>query len=420
MIDASDGLPAHIAVLLNEKFDFSDSRAAMRKLKGMTRELKDQSTSTPVASKVSTSDGFKAVLSGGLDLFGGMGACQAPPCRIGYASQIARSIALMADEVIVGDSFFDEINSLKSRPTNNDIFPLLVDVMVLKKIQPLIEAGILKFSTPLHQFCLSCAKPFEERIDILTDQVLREIYSSLKIDRSGETATLDFTQVYSPGVLIHLDAHRINGVPDEQIIRESLKDCIRTTFFDAQSASSIGGSVFSNSPAGISALISDDRRSEESWNLQAFSAERAANLPWVSGLSIKQTLELRSAASAALPSLREFLARRLTSTPSSLNPLAWVDTVAELREQAATARAELEIATSRSASLKRSATGILGLCVSAVCLATEGPTTALGGLLGTLGLIHSMPAPDSNHSKEIKTRPGYVLVAAEEILKHAI
>lgn len=418
MIDASDGLPAHIAVLLNEKFDFSDSRAAVRKLKGMTRELKDQSTSTPVTSKVSTSDGFKAVLSGGLDLFGGLGACQAPPCRIGYASQIARSIALMADEVIVGDSFFEEINSLKSRPTNNDIFPLLVDVMVLKKIQPLIEAGILKFSTPLHQFCSSCAKPFEERIDNLTDQVLREISSSLTIDRSGEKPTLDFTQVYSPGVLIYLDSDRTSGITDEQIIRESLKDSIRTIFFDAQSASSIGGSVFSNSPAGISALISDDRRSENPLNLRAFSAERAAYLPWVSGLSIQQTLDLRSAASAALPSLREFLARRLVSTPSS-NPLAWVDTVAELREQAAIARSELEIATSRSAALKRSATGILGLCVSAVCLATESPSTALGGLLGTLGLIHSMPAPDSNHSKEIKTRPGYVLVAAEDILKHA-
>jgi len=419
MIDASAGVPAHIALLLNENFDFSDSRSAMRKLKGMTRDLKDQATSTIAVPESGDFHGFKAILSGGLDLFSGQGACQAPLCRLGYASQIARSIALMADQVVVGDSLFGEIRSLKSRPTNEDIFPLFVDLMVLKKIQPLVEAGIFRFSIPFHQICASCAEPFDERIDFLTDHILQEFNDSLKVDRSGESPTIDFSQVYSPGIHIYLSNDQIEDSSDKKIIRDILRESVRTTFFDARSASNLGGSVFSNSPAGISALISEDGRVQDSWDLRAFSAERAAHLPWISGLSIQQTLDLRSEAQSALPSLREFLARRLAQQATATGAFNWIDTVAELREQAAQTRAELQIAMSKSAAIKRNATGILGLCVSAVCLATESPGSALGGLLGTLGLIHTLPTANSPHTSEIKARPGYVLVAAEDILRHS-
>lgn len=422
MIDATPGVPPHIAMLLNEEFDLADGRRSMRKLKGMLRELKDQSQSASsfaLPIQINEFDGFKAVLSGGLDLFAGQGACQAVPCRVSYARQISRSIALMADQVVASDTFFDTINSLKSRPTIEEAFPLLCDLVVLKQVKPLIAAGLLKFSPPFSGLCSNCITSFDARIDQLTDRALREFGASLKVERDGDGHSIDFGAMYSPGIHVHLNDEFLRGKNDSEVIRSVLRESIKTIFLDAKSASWQGGSVFSNSNAGISALLSEDGRLLDSWDLRAFSAERSANLPWISGLTIEQTLNLRNEASSALPALREFMARRLSADPSSpFNP-HWRDTVSELREQAAQVRSELEISISRSSTIRRNATGILGLCVSAVCLGTQGGEAALGGLLSTLGLIHSLPAKDSLPTKQIKAKPGYVLVAAEDILRHA-
>ncbi|WP_447898448.1 hypothetical protein [Stenotrophomonas sepilia] len=418
MIDASPGIPPHIALLLNEKFEFSDHRSAARKLKGMLRELKDQAVVEDILSKKpneSDERNFNAILSGGLNLFAGEGACQALPCRVSYATQISRSIALMADTVTASDSIFEKIMRLRSRPRNDEIYPLLSDLIVLKTIYPLIEAGLFKLSPPFIGACSGCMKSFNEKIEEITDRAFLQLGKEIKVERSSNGTSMDFASVYTPAIHIYIDEEFAKSNRDDEIIRSVLRSSIRSIFLDAKSASWLKGSVFSNSNAGITALLSEDGRVLDSWDLRAFSADRAANLPWVSGLTVRQTLELRNEAKSALPALREFMARRLSSPDNSQQATNWADTVAELRDQAAQVRSELAIATSRSRSLQRNAIGILGLCVSAVCLATEGPGSAIGGLLGTLGLVHS----DSSPISEAKAKPGYVLVAAEDILHHA-
>ena len=83
MIDAGPGIPPHIALLLNEEFDFSDPRLVARKLRSMLRDLKDQaepSSFQPLDTLGENASEFRAVLSGGLDLFSNDGACQEFAC----------------------------------------------------------------------------------------------------------------------------------------------------------------------------------------------------------------------------------------------------------------------------------------------------------------------------------------------------
>lgn len=420
MIDPGPGLPPHVALLLNEDFDLTDPTLVVRRLRSMLRDLKNQVNICEIEPLPKVPIGnpeFRAVLSGGLDLFGKTGACQEVPCRIRYADQIARTVALMSDRVSAHDFFYERISALRSRPTNAELYGLAADTLVLKRVQPLIEAGILRFTSPFMPTCNSCVAEFERRIETLTEEAIARIGADMVIERTDNGGYVDLTAVYDPPIFMHFSTKFANSASDEEIRSVFLHEAVRSTVWDARTAAWTSGSVFSNSSVGVSALLSSDGAHFTSPELQAFAADRTAELPWVASLTIEQTLALRDAASLALPQLREFMARRLSGIGESDEPnRQWRQIVEELREQAAEVRSELEAATTRSPSLSRNSAGVLGLAVSAACLIGDGPISALGGLLGTLGLVHSM---DSRHSFEAKTRPGYVLVSARDILAHS-
>lgn len=420
MIDPGPGLPPHVALLLNEDFDLSDPTLVVRRLRSMLRDLKDQANISeiePLPEMPASSPEFRAVLSGGLDLFGMSGACQEVPCRVRYADQIARTVALMSDRVSAHDFFYERISALRSRPTNYELYGLAADTLVLKRVQPLIEAGILHFTSPFMPTCSSCVAEFERRIGVLTEEALERIGADLIVERTDRGGYVDLTAVYDPPLFMHFSSEFANSATDEDIRSTFLHEAVRSTIWDARTAAWTSGSVFSNSPIGISALLSAEGAHFTSPELLAFAADRTAELPWVASLTIEQTLSLRDAASLALPQLREFMARKLSGIGGADEPnRQWRQIVEELREQAAVVRSELDAATIRSPSLSRTSAGILGLTVSAACLIGDGPISALGGLLGTLGLVHSI---DDRQPFEARTKPGYVLVAARDILAHA-
>jgi hypothetical protein len=139
----------------------------------------------------------------------------------------------------------------------------------------------------------------------------------------------------------------------------------------------------------------------------------------VSGLDIEQTIQLRAEASQALPLFREFLASKLSARSKRDGEQNWEDCVAELRYQSEEVRSELKQVTARSGSLQRNAKGILGMGISVLGFAVEGPITALTTLLSTLGLLHGGPHLPPDSAMSATARPGFVLVAAQDILAHA-
>jgi hypothetical protein len=419
VIEPSPGVPAHIALLLNERFDFEDPAKVRKRLKSMARELRDQAeVSTPTFAGFSEKkpNELRVTLSGGLDLFSGKGACQEPACRIHYADQVARSIILMSDQVTMHDFFEEAFLELRSRPTNADIDEFVPDIYVLHQLKPLIGAGLVQFIPPYLPACSGCIAEFD-RSAAETAKIVQATFSEqFSVERTDEYAAIHSGALFDPEVVIRVPNAYSSHRGDQELIETFLWQVIRNVLWDARDAAFNEGALFSNSPIGLSSVLHQEGHRFTEGEFFAFAGQRAAELPWVRGLTVGQTLQLREEAGLALPSLRQFLASKLTGAGNDMAPQ---DYVLELREQAAQVRAELNAVTSKSPSIRRNSEGIVGLGISALSIASGQPIAALSTLLATLGLIH-VSTPDDTHANVLKTRPGYVLVAAENILNHAV
>lgn len=419
-IDAAPGVPSHIALLLNENFDLGRPDRVVKKLKEMAGELQDQAQSSQSASVADIATNpldTTIVLSGGLDLFSGVGACQAFECRLNYVDEVARSVVLMADKVTLHDYFEEFFLSIKRRPTKADVYPILSDFYVLQRLRPLIEAGLVKFLRTSLPICLSCIDEFDARVDAIADELVASFVGLVNVDRSGVHPVIDSGPLFEPSLMFTASKSGASGLSDTQLIRDVIREVVRVTIWDARDASFCDGVLFSNARIGLIGLLNADGRQSTPAAVRKFEAHGAANLPWVRGLTIEQTIQLRSEARNALPALRAMLGRRLKDAASqdgSLEP----DYIRELREQAVEVRNELELVTTRSSSFRRNVTGVVGLGIAAFGAAIDSPLAAAVGLMGTLNLLHQMPEPEHKKEDLLKRRPAYVLIAAQDILAH--
>jgi hypothetical protein len=93
--------------------------------------------------------------------------------------------------------------------------------------------------------------------------------------------------------------------------------------------------------------------------------------------------------------------------------------IAELREQAAEVRSELDAKRKSAGRFWKTTYGILGLGLSAYGVATDQVVAQISGLLNLIGLQMTHKAGHESEVATLKRRPGYVLVKAQEILAHA-
>jgi len=166
-------------------------------------------------------------------------------------------------------------------------------------------------------------------------------------------------------------------------------------------------------------LQCDGRLPNGQREFRAFEDSRAFDLPWVSELNPSQILQLREEASKAIPSLRELLARATTSDGSEPTDSSGASIISELRAQAEEVRAELSVKKTKSARYWRTAYGVLGLGISAYGVSTDQALAAMGGLLPIIQLLIEHRTTHESDTEKLKTRPGYVLVKAQDILAHA-
>lgn len=425
MLIARPGLPAHIAFLLNEPFPFDDLARTRKKLREILRELRDQAELacrnwSDIAK--GKSDRFVVVMNGGLDLFGQEGACFELRCRIANGEQIARSIALMADEVVMHDFVVEKILGMDAR-RNESIDSLLADVVLLKIMRPIIERGLIVFEAPVVPICSHCLIEIEQTINRVTTEMYFQFGSDMKVGKYNDgTKFVDTGPLYNPKVYLR-------GVPSkhknrDELIKHAIAACVRSTVFDLAIAAHLNGTIFSNSAVGMAAVLACEERFDSPAGLRALDGRRAGSLPWVRGLSIEQTLELRDEAHEALPELREFLASNLgaTQTTGDVRGTTEADYIARLREQALAVRSELAVVTSKRSRLAASSLGIASLGISAlgICADNIGLAPTALALLGVLGAMRGIDGPHEEHIARQKSRPGYVLVAAQEILQHAL
>ena len=96
------------------------------------------------------------------------------------------------------------------------------------------------------------------------------------------------------------------------------------------------------------------------------------------------------------------------------------DIVTELREEAGLVQAELEAWRSARSPQFQLALGTYALSFILYGLVTGSnvAAAALAATLTTLGAIHSPTKTEAVETEKLRSRPGYVLVRAKELLEH--
>lgn len=424
MLHEMPGVPPAVPLLLSEVALAKTWEDARRRVKSLLKELAVQSESylnsdldIKPASQNPTQ--LNIHLHGALDLFTG-GGCSELPCRLEAADRLARSVGLIADEIWLTDTFSVNFISF-GRATNRKLDAVLADVVILTRLLPLIQAGIVKFRPSVLALCSDCYSTFNNQVDSLAHRLVREFRRDFRVkERAGGGFFVETGRCYDPPLMHHSLASD-GPLPTakyfaEQIVTEE----VRSALWAARDASVSGGSVLSNSRVGLAALLQQEGRLVSRGGLLQLEREREISVPWVSSLEPHQVVQLRQEASKALPSFRNTMARALVCSDDSLGGRSTPSAVIEeLREQADLVREELGARRSVSARYWRTTYALLGLSLSAYGVSADQPLSAVTGLLPLIQLLIEHKTGHEAEVAMLEHRPGYVLVKAQQLLKHA-
>jgi hypothetical protein len=416
-------IPAPVSVLLDTRLNADDRAGSRRILRGMMRDLRDQAVAASEQYETDPTKHdptqFTVYPESGLDLFSHEGACERLRCRLGYVDRFARSLGLLADRIVLSDTFTTQILRM-GRATNVALDRLLDDVLVLQRLRPLIDAGIVVFEVPLYLLCEDCGKEFLRRADTAADEIFLHFKDRISIAESAVADfALDLGDLYDPPLLFPVARKEIE--PDPSVASRALiARAVRQSWITAGRAAHGHGTVFSNSKLSIVSLVHQEGLDRDA-EVDRWDASRIAHLPWVSQLSIDEVLILRQEAARALPRFRELLRRYYGARDVGAggNPVNDEALLQQLREDVVEVEAELRNVGNRSSRHFQTGFGLLAIAVAAFGGVEGKALEGLVGLLATLGLLHQFSREDQKHGEALTTRPGYVLVQARELLAHA-
>lgn len=425
MIEHLPDVPPALVLLLRELPGCKSWADMRRRVKGMLRELRDQSEVFEIEQIARATDSSKSLrfevhLHGEMNLLNRRG-CVHPKCRIAAAERIARSVGLIADRVWITDLLSERFVDF-GRVTNSKLDDVVADVLVLAQLLPLILAGVIRFRSPWISACQPCLEHFERLIDEASEELAKVFASEFRLERRADGGYFAHTgNCLEPSMVFTSLSSAMKRIPSaKNYARNWVREELRSAIWTAREASMTSGAVISNSRVGLAGLLQQEGRLVDMNMLLLLDRERGFTVPWVSELNAAQIVQLREEASSALPLFREKLCRAMTvqdqgalsSTPSD-------SLVADLRAQAAEVRAELEAKRTHSARYWKTTYGILGLGLSAYGVATDQVPAGVGGLLPIIHLLISHKTGHELEVSKITTKPGFVLVRAHDILAHS-
>lgn len=368
---------------------------------------------------------FIAVPSAGLDLFSGEGTCQAYECRLGYVQPFAQSLGLYAETIYLSDPFTEFFRH--ERFDAWELTLLAGHISTLKLLAPLVDAGVVRFRPMRGTYCPGCFEKVYEGAGAIAEE-LRVTYSDqFEVIREKNSATLLSHGLYGEED-VYTTFTRTKKQPDlpddTELIRRHLLRDVADALTASANAREYSGTMISNSRVGLAALLHAEGRRPRVGSLEQWEDLRSATLPWVDNLSVVQVLHLRAEADKALPRLRERLAhalRPLSTDDAGKANDRLEDCVAELRAEAAEVAAELETIKRTGGRSFSEMVGTLGLTISGYGYFSDavGAAPTLTGLVTLLGLVHQTGRHRREAIEELRARPGYVLLKAQQILRHA-
>ncbi len=418
------GAPPALLLMLREFAPGRSWTETRKRIRGLLGDLRDQSMAFDLGNVARAEDkgrhsSFDIHLHGALDVLSGQG-CIHFPCRVAAAERLARSVGLIADRVWLTDHLSTQFITM-GRATNVALDRAMADALVLAHLIPLIEAGIVRFRSPWIPTCQNCSAEFERQVEATTQRLLRSYTKQFKLERRPDGGYIARTGAcFEPPLMFRSYNSAIRRIPTvAEYAEQAIADEVRTTLWTAREASFTHGSVFTNSRLGLAGLLHQDGRLPSARSLVLLDRQRQFEIPWVSDLSPEQIVELREEASLALPAFRERLAKALVCTDANGRSDLSTFVIQELREQAADVRAELVTKQAKAARYWKTTYGLLGLALSAYGVATDQVLAGVGGLLPVLHLLINHRTGHEAEMLKLTTRPGYVLVKAQDLLAHS-
>lgn len=425
MLEDLPDVPPGLALIANEVSPGDTPETLQKKIVSMFPDLREQSENfieTQNSRETDRDPGnrFEVHLHGGLDPLSGMG-CVALPCRLSAATRIARSVGLIADRVWLTDRFSEWIVECEE-PTPDNIRFITEDFCIISQLLPLIREGIVRFRAPCIPTCKNCLDYLERQVEDISTRVT-EVFSSefaLKVEPDRNYPYIDIGAVVPPiiNVLFEKDLEKLPSIEEfsQSWVHSQVNSAIRLS----HEAALTHGTVVSNSRAALAGLLHADGRMNDRRSIAILEDKRSFNISWVSRLDATQIVELRQEVSNALPRFREKIASAMvydeTNTDRSSNVS---DVIDELREEAEEVRSELVVTQKSSSRFWKTTYGLLGLGISAYGVAADQLVAGVGGLLPVIQLMINHQTGQEKETLKHKTRPGYVLIKAQDILAHS-
>jgi hypothetical protein len=393
----------------------------------VTEALKAQQTENQ--EKKRSDQTFVMNLVGALDPFSDSDKCGELACRLSTASRLAQFAALYADIAYVGDPFTSAF-AFEDRWTHLSSLRVLENVNLLTPVLPLISAGILKFNLAVRSVCVSCRNELRRRMTAAAASVIKANAKDITFKREGDILAVyaepfDYTGVVYRHALSRQEKAQLRrGTSIRTLGKRAYKDAIsrnvHETLLSTATAPTRGATTLVGSRANLLTIRAMGTSIIDEAELASWEASRATDIPWIKGLTVDQTLELRERAAEALPRFRMRMAGGLSDTsadaPDKVNKI-----VSDMREESVEVATELRALDYPRGERFRNVSGSLALTIFVYGYAADfvSAAAALGGLMSALALVHQDSRKAHQERNRLESRPGFVLLKAKELLDHA-
>lgn len=368
---------------------------------------------------------FSVNPTSGLDPLDYLGKCADLACRVKTALNFSRTFGLYSDIIYLPDSFTDFIYQEEFKGSWNKQ-EIHTKIVVLKILMPFIEAGIIRFRSPLQPFCSKCMTKFDLELDRITYQMLDQYIEFMDISYDSEYITICSGDMYIPRLT---RSFKIRKNSSEKSIHKKIdhylfsliRADIRQHLFSMSDAKGLNSTLISNSRLGLGGIQSLDR-SKLQIKSPDWEQARTIDLPWVNKLTPIEVIRLRDEASKALPEFREMLFQHISQPQEGsveVNDKKLTDAIVDLRLQAVEIKKEIEILSKSKEKHFYNLTGVLGLGIGICAAAVSEPLVGVGALMSTLALLHNPLKKVEDDELRLKSKPAYLLLKAKEILEHA-
>lgn len=448
-------LPPVIRIAIDEELSTSDSPKALKETilgNGLFNELRRQAEWSlnehdyvDAAKRLrslrrSNTAEFGVVASATLNPFSPAGKCFASGCMDQASEAFIKTVGLYTETAVIPDpltTFFT------SDSLDDEGFEVLFrHLKILENIRPLFEAGVLRFATPIHRYCIDCNEQVQRFVAEATDEVIAGI-SSYKAGVIGDRLQ-GFHLALELPVLQPAHNHRLlartkltpsqaallantirtrnrKSKPGRKLLRqlmgETVKREMNSVFFELDTARRLGSLLLTGSRSEALVIGTLDKSVPKLSEIEDWERLRTINLPWLGALTCEEVLRLREEADTALPRLRELLRTQLIVASDENKEIPTV--VADLRSQSLEVEAELNSLNLPKESRFRA--GMAGLAMSFVVygFATQSPHLMAASMATLLATLVHLRNTERDHDSEVATltsKPAYALLKAKQIL----